>query len=108
MLSFYNEIPDMRLCAGDTLPVFNITVDTEGLENCTMHCIVTKSRDTSTADICKECFATQTGFAVQLTTSDTYKLSEGIHTVIFVLSAGGCDYIKLKGKMYVSVVARRI
>lgn len=108
MLTFYDEIPDMRMIAGDTLPVFNIAVDTSGVENCTMHCIVTKSGDTSTADICKECFATQTGFAVQLTSSDTSRLSEGIHTIIFKLSAGGCDYIKLKGKLSVSVIARGV
>lgn len=107
MVTFYEKLPDMECCAGDTLLDFEISVEADSLEDCRMQCILSKSADLITAAICKECTAIDGGFIVTLTNKDTGRLAEGMYSIHFrLIDSNGLNYIKLRGNLYVRSAAR--
>ncbi len=104
-MKFYNEIPDMELMSGDTLPAFHVQVEGTIQSGSTMECIVSRAGALTTAVITKECTAESGGFVVQLTSEDTTSLTEGLYLIHFRLISGGFSFRKLLGKMYVHSVA---
>lgn len=106
--SFYDRLPDMECLAGDTLPSFEIEVESDtavNLSECTMQIIVSRSDEPNIAAICKECTPNATGFSVTLTSSDTIKLMEHKYDVHFrLVDTEGNSYRKLFGTLYVHSV----
>ena len=102
MVSLYNKIPDMECISGDTLPIFEVSVEAESLENCRMQCVLSKASAPENTLICKDCNKIDGGFSVILTSEDTGKLAEGTYIIYFRLTdSAGFDYIKLCGNLYV-------
>lgn len=101
MMKFYNEIPDMELLSGDTLPAFHVQVEGTIPSGSTMECIISKSTAPTVAVITKECSTESGGFVVQLTSEDTTSLIEGSYLIHFRLISGDLSFRKLAGMMYV-------
>ena len=59
MLKFYDEMPEMTFFAGDTLPTFTITVDSENLDGCEMQMLISKLKPSENAIIEKTVFPHQ-------------------------------------------------
>lgn len=107
-ITFYDELSDMEFVAGDTLPVFNISVDVEdgtSLEDCAMKLIVSKCTDASSPIISKTCTVDNednTMYHVQLTTEETVQLTEGTYTLFFILiDTDEMEYKKTVCSLYV-------
>lgn len=102
MIKFYDEIPEMKCFSGDTLPVFEVEVDTESIAECSMVVTIAKVNSPETAIIRKECSRTDSGFQVQITSNETSKLSEGAYRMNFCMTdQNSMKYIKLSGLIYV-------
>lgn len=85
-MKFYEELNDMEFAVGDTLPVFNITVEIEdgtSLEDSRMILTISSTASPDDAIIEKECITTSEGFKVRLTSEDTIKLVEGTYYLFF-------------------------
>lgn len=102
MIKFYDEIPEMKCFSGDTLPVFDIEVDTENIAECSMVVTIAKENFPENAVVVKECSKTDNGFQVQITTNETSKLGEGAYRMNFCMTdQNNMKYIKLSGLIYV-------
>ena len=107
MMYFYDKIPDMECLAGDTLPVFTVTVDTSiSLSGCRMQLILANHNSPETAVLVKECTrAGDNTFQVQLTSEDT-QLIEDIYDLHFrFIDSAGISSRKLKGTLYIRAAA---
>lgn len=106
-MKFYNKLPDMECLSGDTLPAFHVKVGGADLSGCTMQLILAHRHSPNTAALVKDCTAEAGGFAVQLTSEDTEKLTEDTYLLHFRLTApNGIDLRKLAGELYVHSVPR--
>lgn len=102
MIKFYDEIPEMTFFAGDTLPVFTITVDRDNLEGCEMQMVISRVKPPEYAIISKDCLRMEDCFMVHLMSSDTKNLKEGTYRISFIMTDNiGLTYVKLSGLMYV-------
>ena len=102
MLTFYDRIPDMECIQGDTLPVFEISVDGNHDSGSMVLLIAPKNDPTRAAAEIKGS-ATKNGFAVQITSRETSLLTEGTYLLVFCLvSSDGLCYKKLAGFMRVA------
>ncbi len=98
VLRFYDHLPDMECLSGDTLPVFTVSVDTD-VTGCSMQLILANTDGEQV--VCKDCAQVGGGFSVQLTSTDTARMS-GVYQLQFCLKdAGGLCYRKLAGTLTV-------
>lgn len=99
-MKFYNEMPDMECLQGDTLDVMEIIVSNlSDYTSPAMH-VQIETAAGSTVAVRKSCTATNTGFAVTLTSEDTENLC-GMYYIDFILTSGGLYYKKLRGMLIV-------
>lgn len=104
-MRFYNKLPDMECLSGDTLPAFHVKVEGAELSKLSMQVILADSRSPNVAVLSKECTAASGGFAVQLTSEDTSRLTEGTYIIHFRLDdQNGLSMRKLVGELYVHSV----
>lgn len=104
-MKFYNQLPHMECVSGDTLPIFTVTVEGEGVSADRMELIVASSKSTDIAVICKRCTNIHGKFRVRLDSHDTSKLSEGAYFLHFrMIGNDGLSYRKLYGSLYVHTV----
>ena len=107
MVKFYNEMPEMTFFAGDTLPIFTVTVNRNSLENCSMRMVVSRINPPKEAIIVKDCNKYPDCFQGHLQSSDTKNLQEGTYRISFIMTDNdGLEYIKLSGIMHVRSTAR--
>lgn len=103
-MRFYNKLPDMECLSGDTLPVFQVKVEGANASTLSMQVILANSKTPNIAALVKVCTATSDGFAVQLTSEDTSKLTEGTYIIHFRLDENGLSMRKLVGELFVHSV----
>jgi len=111
-MKVYNELRDMEIAIGDTLP-FDISVDvTDGtsLDGSSMKLMIASEADASYPIISKDCTVdveNDTLFHVTLTTEDTLKLSEKTYIMYFVLvDSEDNEYWKLACSIYAHTAPR--
>lgn len=100
-IKFYNELPDMEFTAGDTLPVFSVTVSEESLNAASMNLVLSLRSNPVEAVLTKACILSDSTFFVQLTSSDTVGLNEGEYIMEFVMTLNSNSYRKLRGSVYI-------
>lgn len=113
MMRFYDKLPDMECLTGDSSPVFNIEVETEyDLSECSMYMVLARATDPTSAVVTKQCqFSTDETysegvFQVQLSSSDTASLSEGLYSLYFSLhTPDSLKHKKLYGNIYIRASA---
>ena len=104
-MQFYEELPAMVCLAGDTLPVFTISIDTP-LTGCTMVMQLEEQKIPGSVRLTKTCTLSDDSFSVQLTSMDTADL-QGSHNLHFVMTDGnGLTYRKLVGTLTVHSVPK--
>lgn len=107
-MRFYDVLPDMECISGDTLPEFEVSVETaESLDDYSMELILSQEGSPEDPVICKECTRTDKGFTVQLDSADTGTLRKGTYFMHFRLfDENGKSYRKLAGSLYVRASAK--
>ena len=105
-VTFYGTIPDMECLSGDTLPTFHIQVTGADLSDSSMELILASDKDSTAVVLRKPCEAEENGFYVQLSSTDTAYLPEGIYDMHFRLIIEDIEYKKLHGNLYIRTAAR--
>jgi hypothetical protein len=99
-MNAFGTFEDIVCILGDTLPPMTITVD-EMDQRYSMKCRVFSLQNRQ-AVIEKDCTQTETGFAVQLTSTDMAIVTVGQYWLDFALEdASGYVHKKLRGKLIV-------
>ena len=107
MITLYDKLPDMECLSGDSIGTFRISPKSGSFDGCRMQIIVARRDSPLSAVICKECTMDSDGFAIQLTSEETSRLTEGTHVIHFRLVDGnGLSYRKLAGYLYVHQTAQ--
>lgn len=97
----FDTFEDIVCILGDTLPVMNITVDEMDQSYGMKVRVFSLQSRQSVAE--KECTQTETGFTVQLTSTDMALATVGHYWLDFVLEdESGYVYKKLRGKLVVA------
>ncbi len=108
---FYDDFGEMECLAGDTLPGFEVGVETdagESLTGCSMQLILTEWSRKDKAVVCKSCaqLPDGSGFVGALTSEDTARLA-GVFMMHFrLIDANGLSQRKLAGVLTVKPCAQ--
>ncbi len=106
-MKFFDEAGELECLAGDTLPTFEIEIETDtaacDLSKCSMQMILSDLETPGTSVLTKTCTAlsSKTGFEVTLTSKDTRALSGTFLLHFRLIDENGLSYRKLMGVLTV-------